>query len=449
MVATPLDLIVQPYRRTYDEVERELAKPNVPLVSKFIGAGRAVACGIYKNSPAAFVNNALAGQGVLSPQYLLMENLCRPIGEAPPDPTVPFSGAQCDGTAYRMYFSIVDIPGSNIPDCGLRSYFGVGERAIVFGPVSGVQLQAFAPIPGNCDQGGYGEVWATCRGTVGTGLLPLGFYKVYVFGESTMESIGELSFSDGSGSGADLCGSPPLSFPPSLPPAPSLTTNVNIQVTPTLNVPVNVEIKPTLNLNANVFAPVLLVNVGGIDVSFDLGGVTIAPTVNNNTTQNFPTTQNPDPDPVTVKNPPAGGSTPVDLTPILDRLNEVEDIIERCCDRLSPFGEPTTDEYDIAILGTGVSGTYNLPSKTFRVTVQVLTSPPHRKEIFGNGNPNVLFCGWAWFDRGGGLSERMPIDAEQKSYEPPARSQGTFVFSMYTGYTAEVRAYFAKSTATP
>lgn len=428
-MSTPsFDSVVNPSSRIIPlkEFQEDRVSPNPSAVTRLLDAGADLFCSIYQVTPAAYLADTLIKNGIVRQEYLLIDDLCRPRGQVPPTPVAPITGGQCECVDYQVSgdafvegafsssFSVTrqgKISDVGISSDGTNIGFSFGSPACPGG--------RFAYIQGNADE------------------IRAGRFEIRNWNVQRVDGL------------PDNCGNLPVRFPPALPSPSDLTRSVPFQITPTLNVPVTVTVKPTFQFSPTLNAPVLLFNAGGLNVKFDLGGFTISPSFGDSTVNNFPNTTSPDPNPVPVKQPVSPGGIPTDLTPVLTRLDEVEEIIERCCDRLSPFAEPTTDEYDIATLGTGVSGTYNLPSKTFRVTVRVLTSPPHRKEIFGNGNPNVLFCGWAWFDRGGGLSERMPIDAEQKSYEPPARSQGTFVFSMYTGYTAEVKAYFAKSTATP
>lgn len=406
-------------------------------------------CGLYGRSPATMVKLIPGGSPLIDNGRGIFDDMCQDIVPPPAPPTARFNGGQCDSVRYNWTLTAV-----------LNAGYTNGIRAVdrtqtftgsFWGPVQSIELSSYDDrVSGPFRYVGYSRIEAYCRGDGG---LPVStIIPVVMLGSSgnEIQSFSGLSISRFDGQ-SDLCGNPAPAYPPPSATPSDFNKNVNITISPGVRVSMPLTVVPTFAPVVGIFRPEFNVNVGGINVNLSAGGFTFSPTLELPISDPVPYF-----DPRTVKPPalpisqPSSGAGPaVDLTPVLDKVKEVKDELDRCCDRLSPYSEPLTSEYDIQTFPESIAARYSLPSRTFRVTIQVVARPANEKIIVGNGSDDVLFCGWAWFDRGGGLSERLPIDAANKSYEPPPRSQGTFVYAMYAGYTAIVRAYYAKTTAKP
>ena len=406
-------------------------------------------CGLYGKSPSTLVRLIPVGSGLIDNSRGVFDDLCENEAPLPPPPAPQFQGGQCDAVLYnvrinqRAYFS-------TSVELFFATRAGFSDTQI-YGPIGGVRMALPSSFSANGQtRNGYKQIEVFCRGdSSGVPKVP-GWYNVVGssspdFTTASLENLGRV------GGAPDNCGNPAPSYPLPTATPDDLQGTAIINIAP--NVPITVPVTniPTFAPVFATFRPEFNVNVGGINVNISAGGFTFSPTLeiapNINVPFSDPRASLPPALPITP--PSTGGGSSCDLTPVLDKVKEVKDEMDRCCDRLSPYSEPLTSEYDIAILGTGIAGTLNLPARTFRVTVQVVNRPQNEKTIYGNGSDDVLFCGWAWFNRGGGLSERLPIDAANKSYEPPARSEGTFVYAMYAGYTATIRAYYAKPGVKP
>jgi len=73
-------------------------------------------------------------------------------------------------------------------------------------------------------------------------------------------------------------------------------------------------------------------------------------------------------------------------------------------------------------LGSGVTGTVELPARTIAVKLTATTPAPANKSKRqdGGGTPDVIQGGWCWFRYGGGMYLRTPLDAETKLIAVPS-----------------------------
>ena len=413
---------------TFRDFRADRALGRSSLYQDIANAAATKYCALFKKSPATVARLIPFGPGLIDNSRGIFDDMCEPTDE-PPAPAPPFSGGQCACVQYRVEW-----------DYYFEGTFQRHDVYVVNGPVGAL---GFTDATG----GIYGF-------TRGAPACPQNFFTIFS-GNRQEIAAGRFQARSFTASpvtpGQDICGSLPPSYPPPTATPTDLQGTTIINVSPSVPVTVPVTIIPTFAPVTGIFRPEFNVDVGGINVNISAGGFTFSPTIQIEPNINVPFSdpRTTPPAALPIAPPSSSGGSQCDLTPVLTKVKEVKDELDRCCDRLSPYAEPLTSEYDIAVLGTGIAGTLNLPARTFRVTVQVVNRPQNEKIIYGNGSDDVLFCGWAWFNRGGGLSERLPIDAANKSYEPPSRSEGTFVYAMYAGYTATIRAYYAKSAVNP
>jgi hypothetical protein len=225
-------------------------------------------------------------------------------------------------------------------------------------------------------------------------------------------------------------------------PLANITTNATLNVTPTLNLVAPITIVPTLI--APVYAsirPEINLDVGGVTVNFSGDGVRITQP-GSKTIQPDPTydPRERPPDTVNVDNS-TENSTACDLTPVLDKIKEIKEEVEECCDRYHPFSSLPPDKISTTVLGSGNSGNVQLPARCFKVTLQITSDLSKIENQAGDNSPTVYHAGWASFDRGGGQAERHPIDYRYKSYEPPSRGAERFSWKMRKDYTCNVVCY--------
>ena len=398
-------------------------------------------CGLYGKSPSSYLRLVTPESGLIDNNKGLLDDLCQDVAPPPAEPEPPFAGGQCDNIRYRIDFTVTlrgPAVNGNFPPPRSASFY-----ALVWGTIADIRLNGYEDkVEPPFRFQGYKRLECICRGD--GGLPGAAGQNIAILGSSSAEiqSIDSLSVVRADGQ-PDTCGNPlPVYPPPSTDPN-DYDKTILFPISPTVNVPVNVKIAPTVVVAPLTFRPELNVNVGGINVNISAGGFTFSPTTEIPVGTSFPVgdprTVVPDPVPIP---PSTTNITPgCDLTPVLDRLNEIDNEIEECCDRYYPYQDVPIDKYTVDVLGEGNSGDYDLPAFAYRVVVQVLEPDKVKRSQAGLLAPDVVYAGWAWFDIGGGMAERMPIDSVFKAYEVPQRSDARFAFTMQGNVTAKVTVF--------
>jgi hypothetical protein len=243
------------------------------------------------------------------------------------------------------------------------------------------------------------------------------------------------------------CAFPKLNPQPVIQPPPPEAQRqpVPVQISPTTNIIIPVTlVRPTVNIRPDID---IEVNVGPVNVKFDLGGVTIdlAPDINVNIPIN-PTINLPPLPPSTPRPPqlpPSGGGSvcpdpcpPIDFDPLFDRFDDVDGAlkkIEDCaCDPTYTFSE------QIIYSGTGVA--IALPAGTYRVRITLDQISSNAKVEFGEGtSPDVYYCGWYSFSYGAIASSRQPLSYIANEFPTPDGATGVS-FTVRKGYSATITA---------
>jgi len=280
-------------------------------------------CDVYSQFPASIVSSPLDNPGARFVDGLA-RRMCAPRDKLPPDAEPAPEGGQCPGVIYRVGFSI-EISGT--PSTG---------EVLLNGPIGGITSREID-----------GQYIAAIECGITETFAPEGFYAILSTGfkpafedSYPTAAITSIVREDGF---ADDCGNGFPNYPPSLPTQPSLgrlvpvptggvPVDVNVEVTP-IKFEVGVSIKPEFNIN-----------VGGIQVNFDITGakITIAPTLK------LPDILPPQLDP---RDPPPPalepGKEPVadpDLKRELDAIKDKLDEIEECaCEEDEGEGALLTD----------------------------------------------------------------------------------------------------------
>ena len=204
----------------------------------------------------------------------------------------------------------------------------------------------------------------------------------------------------------------------------------------------DVSLKPQINVGVNVeFSPSIEVNVNGVNISFDLGGVDInfgggsgsgggggvLPPGSGDDPGNPP--QPPKP-----RTPGVGGGgecpdpcTPTDLSEVLELL---EDIKECACPPETVLLTTST---------SGPSGTLttgdNLPAFAASLAIDSPVNPATRVQFGGGAAPDVYFLGWcSWGSAANGQGERIPISFLRNRFEAPPNCD-RFSYTLTNGNT--------------
>ena len=404
---------------TWQDFVSQSANVSKSIMVKVAEETKKTVCEIFYASPGAFITDIGTSNELLNGQRLLMDTLCDDPQRTPPPPSVPFSGGQCPCQDYQVsYQATVD-----------GNLFGPVQSFVTKGPIGKYRIEI----------SGTGKILFS-RGSAN---CPLPDFLM-LEGDATEVSGGRFKITNFTvtpiNGQPDICPSLPPSYPVPFGPPNSLDRTVSFPVSPTINAPVSVKIVPTFVPIVNVFRPELNVDVGGVRVNVSLGGFTFSPNVALPVNTSFPTFNFPitSPAPTPVKTPPATGGSTFDPTEVLRQIERTRKEVEECCDRLNPFEAVPAGKFIVTSLGSGNSGSFQLPARSFRVILILTSDTAKLKQQSGDNAPTVFYAGWVWFEVDGGMMERMPVDALTKAYETPSRATGKFAFKLYSDYTCSV-----------
>ncbi len=392
---------LSPADLSYDELGRAQPSGETPIVKQAALAAREFVCGLYETYPGGLLRTIGDTTTALSGHASLLDRMCRPIGKVPPAPVQQFVGGQCPG--YTHYVRV------NTTRLEVASNGSISQSVEQFGfdvvtPIFDVQLSGVVFL-----QAGQQRVKAAAGVVVYASAIGLDgkpFPYTYRFNKYTGSTVG------GTGSLRDIsvdpnpndqmnCAAQPEKYKDDPIPLARITTNATLNLTPTVNVVAPITIIPTLI--APIYAsirPEINLDVGGLTVNFSGDGVRVT-SPSTRVVQPNPTYDPREIPPSTINvDNSSEGSASCDLTPVLDKVKELKQEVEECCDRYHPFGDLLSSDYDVRVLGDGNSGTYNLPSKCYRVVVELVGDPILSDEYAGFSAPNVSQLGWCWFVAG-------------------------------------------------
>lgn len=238
---------------------------------KAVKAGKSFLCNVALNYPGAW-----AAQKI-SPEFVIAwwQDFCgdEPPTVPPPVPP-PFEGGQCVGNPYRVFYRNFV---RNIGNCAVVR--NDVQSVDVVGAIVGIEYRDYdssATTTSNCSGSSQAvrnkQAWLIC--TNNEYPLTLGLYRPvgnsgYDYGRVTIEDVQPL------GGLPDDCGSLPGDNPPYAPLPPSSwngTWNYTYNDNSTTH-DFNITILPSGG-DVNLHFPIK-VNIGGLNVNFDLGGVNI------------------------------------------------------------------------------------------------------------------------------------------------------------------------------
>lgn len=388
----------------------DLAEPVAAASKNFavkVGAGvLKFGCILYREFPAAIV-----GETPNPFARGLMDTLCNDREPLPPPPSSPFSGGQCVCAGYRVRYRFTFTFPNNPP--------GIVNLSVdLYGPIGGIRL---------IQTGEFEErIQILCRGNYPSPpCSPVPFWQdvrieqsVGVDSNPSITSVERLD-------GIDNCGSLGASYPPSTIPdnrkTGTITNIYNDGATYTLPI---------------VYAPItgsipIKFDVGGIPFKFDFGGLTIGD----------------------------GGEAPVDLSPILRRLDKVDaDLYNVIEDNADIKGSLIKVDNDVVKVKKSVdkpppkfgSTDYDedvkppeappeesgIEALSF-VKLELISIPKNSKNQSGNESPTVYYAGWFEFRTGIFSYPREPIHFITNIFEAPTGADG-YAYCLYVGYEGEV-----------
>lgn len=407
---------------SFPELNSDLGTTTADGLRNVANVAADFACNLYRNSPAAAIGVDPLGLGAFNNG--LWSRLCDPRPPRPLPPAPPFAGGQC-AELYDLTLSVTFGNEDGTPGPTDTRFFP-GET----GPMKG---WVFRRPPGTI-------VGTEVAFVTGTRELSFGTQAI---GEGVpIPVVNSIVPVDGT----DTCGNPPDAFPPVVPNPADLSIDVNVDFGG-LTIPVTVEFQPVLNLTVNAFIPIISVNVGPVNVQFSPGGVTFAPNFNLDidviTSPAIDTRPLP---PAPIPRLPPGDCPDVDLTPVLERLDDVDeqlDKIEECA--CEPEKEIRVDTF-----GPANSRTYTIPEgEILKVSLfAVSVGDRVRGQFGGGGAPDVEYLGWCSFGVSGSGGDRTPVSyANSVFFAPPGAT--SFSYTLIDDSTASLFVEYEVEVTTP
>lgn len=362
-------------------------------------------CDAYQNYPGALLPGTIDLLGVIAFTDGLLGGLCAPRGKVPPVPSPPFAGGQCEAL-YTLFATRTDSGGSqtfnNGNGFGKLSNYRTGTVNTPLGTEPAIFVDQGVGTPNER----LNILLANGRTTVGGGNPTFSFNPVLANGQP------------------DNCGSLPPSYPPVVPPPEAYQRDAPItQYNTPITVPV-VLIPVTFLPGAIQFRPEFNIDVGGVNVNFDLGGVNFSIGKPGGSTPKLPGTDPRTPAlPPSQPNSPLAKCEPYNDTKLVCRIKKLQE-------------ELLNDGYDFINGSTAIaqSGTFSeVTGRFFRATVLV-TQKPANLRIQSSTAPakDVWYVGWFSWLEGTRPIERQYIHFQEQTYIAPERATG-FVYQLYAG----------------
>lgn len=409
---------------TFSELSSDLATDGADGLRNVANTAANFYCALYQADPLGVTGGLIQtppGRAINA----LNTRLCSPRNIVPPPAEPRFEGGQCD----IEYNVVVDFGSSEPNRVGNPTFPGNDSATYLAlqGPITGTAVRQ--------NVNGQGK-----RGVILVGVsvqAPLGEIVVWTSSDPNMEAyegafVAVSSVEPVGGAQLDICGNPAPSYNPYVAPVINFNTNaeVNFGLGLTANVPITIApiiIAPLISIR-----PQISVDVGGITVNFNTDGVTFDFGDNGSSpiiTPSPGTDPRTDPPPSI---PPSGGGgggggTPVecpdpcDNTPVLDRLDDIDEALEELKDCACE------KDYEIrVIVGEARNNArFVVPPRTLSVRLAVTVKGDRIKGEWGGGEaPDVEYMGWYSWRIDGLESDRRLISYEANTFEAPRRATG-------------------------
>lgn len=390
---------------TFPQLNSDQGTATADALRNRANAAADLLCDAYQNYPGALLPGTIDPAGVAAFTDGLLGGLCAPRGKTPPPPARPFEGGQCE-KLYRRIGTLTDALGSRPIDRGT----GFGK---------------FSNFRSTTINDGFGERrgWFVDQG-VGTPNQELGI----ALAESTrLSEFPSPTYSfqpvtvDGS---SDNCGSLPPVYPDVTPPPAAYDRNVPVDAPGrSVNVPVTI-IPVIFPPGAIQFRPEFNVDVGGVNVNFDLGGVSFSvgkPAPSQPRLPGF------DPRPL----PPA----PIQPRSPIVKCEPYNDASLRC--KITTLQTKLLNGgFDVVNGSTAIaqSGEFEaLAGNFYRATV-IITQRPLNLRIQSSTAPadDVWYVGWFSWLENDSPGERMPLHFQRSTFLAPPGVTG-FMYQLNFG----------------
>ena len=351
-------------------------------------AGREFGCRLWRSYPDSWTRSSAGG----SPARQFWNSVCDP----PDPPLLPdppaFTGGQCD-FKYNLTVEIAVFPSTincNRPGDPLQTV-----NITVWGPVSAITLDQ---PDGIC--GGFNRLTCTCHGNGAFARLPDPATLPIAFGSlGRFESIRTITIVPESGE-PDVCGDPPTSYPPDIPPAPGAETfNVTFDTDTTNNFNFD------LTWNRVEFSIPVTFDFDQGDVSINIDGIDLNLSPGNDWNIQ----------------PPRRDFSPTAI----------------------PTPAPNTANYEEEVKPIEDSGEEEIGVEIAYITLTLTNKPVNAKTQFGGNGPDVFYAGWFEFRTQGFFYVRQPIHWENSIFIPPKGATG-YAYTLYTGFSGIISTYRLK-----
>lgn len=388
---------------TFAELNADQGTQTADYLRNTANAAANAVCGLYQQYPAGVIPSFGDPTGLGSFTDGLLNRLCSPRGQVPPSPSSPFSGGQCECVNYNVTYSYT---GFGIPPGG-----GVQPLA---GPIQGIKVNTLSSGS---------KQYVVVYGADGCGgVREFGVINSSLPGDVKIDGVARI---DGL---PDNCGQLPPAYPPVQIPPSAFQPNITVGL-PGGNVSIPVTIIPTVIRPSFEFRPEINVDVGGINVNFNLGGIDF--TLDNSGGPSItlpPGDSRPVPPPSTPPKEPY--PKPCDLTEVQRKLDE----IKKCaCTKKKVLRNAT--------YGAAEGRTVSVPPETKYAVVSGVASSGVKIQIAEGNAPDVYYMGWATWGLSAPGGERVPLNFQSVGLEAPERAT-TFSYSLSYGSTANLTIYY-------
>lgn len=370
------------------------------------------ACGLYRDFPGALINPVPIPLRDVGAGF--MDSLCgaRPQG-LPLSPTPNFVGGQCETTYTVNYRQVRPSNTGGAPQI-------VNSTSTITGKISGIQKVGTDALAG-------GSNWDLVY--VNNGVVQSQAAARNIPSNATVFITG-ITRLDGQ---PDNCGNKPPGFPDSVIPPERSGGNVTINKTDgtTFNIPIiYAPVTPTLEIS-----PRFNFDLGGLQFSFDAGGVTINNALNPSDPINrdylAPGTGD------TINNIGDNITNLGDnITNLGDTVNNINDVVNDIketpceCPEFNPdevVPDPKTEDDP-----KEEEGDPTIES----VEVTLTSVPRNARSQSGSNAPDVVYAGWFEWKRGEFCFPREPIHFEQSIFKNLVSADG-FAYTVYEGFRAK------------
>lgn len=377
-----------------DDLARSLGEDKANFAKNMANEAANFACGLYKDFPGAIIKNP--GDSFLRGFW---DTLCdrRPPGLPTPPPPADFSGGQCQCVRYGVgVINDVDT--------------GSGEVVTVWGEIGGVRI-TLIKRPDNNYSASY-EI--KCRGIWGRdncGNFDWYQYRFSPFLPNAENIKNKIDSVTRAGSLPDNCGDPPAPWHPVVPIPPN---RLNTTITNVYNDSTNIQIPLTYAPISGQFG--VNINVGGVDVSFDLGGVTF----------NF------------------GFDSSQPEQKIEDKIVDIQNNVKNIENYFHYYPQPPSDDdFDTVLIPDMPSGKVEADEELQWILVELTNIPKNAKSQNGGDAQDIFYAGWFQFQVGDFCLPREPIHFKKSIFKRPPGATA-YSFTLYVGFKASLKEYRSK-----